>query len=369
MTTDEQLTSLRNNPNAKDIAEADTKDRGERMHRAETSKEYAATVVNALTVTKSHNLLDAMRDCGEWSQGNRTDCCSPYCAKDGRHNAYKDKPSEPKSCYKKITESQDALMKTVLTRYPSDTELRDNLYSVTILFAAFGYNLDGNGNPVFPMQLLKDSDHSRGALVGAVVNAKRKADAQFKALKDAFPDVAWLGGYSWEAQHGERLGLKKQASLKALKKLALTDGLASDCQTIFTSKATEPWRNHYILFHAHLVVDLRGTDHQAFRDYCHKIWGTEDNKKRPVPDGVLIKKLKDEIYNPTKDSLETLALYPFLNQWKYKFKYSGTDEDGTTDDTVYPDITLEPEILSALVQGLTMLNKKTKIVLNNQWGE
>ncbi len=369
MATSKKLATLRKKQKSKDKAEATKKDKGERMHRAATSKEYAAKVVDALTLTKSITLRDTMRDCGDWNHGNRTDCKSLYCAKEGRRKKYKAKGDEATSCYVRLVEEQDATMKTVMARYTSDTALRDNLYSVTILFAAFGYDLDSNDNPIMPMYILKDKARPRGTLVGTVMKAKKKADYQLGRLKKKFPDVAWLGGYSWEAQHRERLGGKKKASLNALENLAVKDKLTSDCQTIFTSDAIDKWRQHYILFHAHLVVDLRGTSHKTFRDYCHKIWGTDDNNNRPVPDGVLVKRFKKDEYKSIPKSLETLAQYPFMNQWKYKFKYSGTDENGNTDDTVYPDITLEPEILSALVNGLTTLNRKTKIVLNNQWDE
>lgn len=387
--TSDKLAKLRKKQKSKDKAEADKKERGERMHRAATSKEYTAKVVDALTLTKSITLRDTMDDCGNWNHGNRTDCCSLYCGKQGRRKYYekktkptakkktiakpkiplKKKADEATSCYVRLVEEQTERMEMVLTRYQNDTALRSNLYSVTILFAAFGYDLDGNDNPIMPMYILKDKARPRGTLTGTVMKAKKKADAQLKALADKFPNVAWLGGYSWEAQHRERLGGKKKASLNALENLAVKDGLTSTCQTIYTSDAIESWRKHYILFHAHLVVDLRGTSHKTFRDYCHKIWGTDDNRKRPVPDGILIKPFKKDEYKSIPESLETLAQYPFRNQWKYKFKYSGTDEDGNTDDTVYPDITLEPEILSALVNGLTTLNRKTKIVLNNQWDD
>ncbi len=367
--TKDKLAQLRAKITAQDLSDAARKDLSIQIQRATQSEKYSSTVWDALLKTGNQSLATDMLDCGEWESGNRQDCRSLYCGKKDRHKAYKDNPSEPVSCYKKITEPQDALMKTVLTRYPTDKEQRDNLRSVTILFAAFGYDLDGNDNPALPMYTLKDKAHPRGTLAGTVIKAKQRADRQLKTLSEKFPDVAWLGGYSWEAQHSERLGGKKKESLKALKTLADKDMLISRCQQTFITPATEPWRKHHILFHAHLVVDLRGTSHQTFRDYCHKIWGTDDNKKRPVPDGVLVKRFKEEEYKKVPDSLKTLAQYPFRNQWKYKFKYSGTDEDGNTDDTVYPDITLEPEILSALVQGLTTLNKKTKIVLNNQWDE
>ncbi len=338
-----------------------------RIQRAVKNKEYSATVDKALTATGSTDLMRDILDCGKWDNGNLNECESLYCARKGHR-----KNGDAKSCYKRTTAEQDTLMNGVLERYDNDdTELRKNLRSVTILFAVYGFDLDKNDNPIFPLYLDIDRTNPRatGTLSGTVIKARDKARGQLKKLKNKFKNVVWLGGYSWEIQHLDKLGLKKSASIDDLigHSSSPKDGLVSDCQKILRTKAQDKWNKHYINFHCHLVVDLRGADGDDFTKFCHTIWGSVDNTARPVRDGVLVKRLVKDEYKSVPESLSTLAQYPFRNQWSYKSDYDGTDDDGHRDDIVDNDDTLEPKILSALINGTTLLNRKIDIVLNNKW--
>ena len=332
-----------------------------RVQRSIKNKEYSATVDTALTATRSFDLISDMLDCSKWEHGNLNECKSLYCAKKGTRK----KSGDAKSCYKRTTAEQDLQMAGVLERYGNDdAELRKNLRSVTILFSVFGFDLDKNDNPVFPMNI-----SPTGALSGTVIKARDKAVAQLGRLKKNFSDVAWLGGYSWEIQHFDKLGPKKSNSLDDLIKHSASpkERLVSDCQKIIRTPAQDKWNKHFINFHCHLVVDLRGTDGDDFTKFCHKIWGVDDNKKRPVRDGVLVKRFVKDEYKSVPDSLSTLAQYPFRNQWSYKSDYDGTDDDGNRDDVVDDGDTLEPKMLSALVNGTTLLNRKINIVLDYNW--
>lgn len=345
---------------AQDAKADEAKDFAERIQRAKQSDEYSTTVIEALDATRSWDLISDMEDCGNRHNGNLMECRSLYCAKKGCR-----KNGAAKSCYKRTTNAQDDLMKKVLQRYNNDdTHLRQNLRSVTILFSVFGFDLDKNDNPVFPMDV-----SPTGAMSGTVIQAKKKADAKMKALAKKYADVAWLGGYSWEVQHRDKLGGKKSNSLDDLLNHSGNEGLASDCQKIIRSPAEDKWHRHFINFHAHLVVDLRGADGDVFTEHCHKIFGSVGNNKRPVRDGVLVKRMVTEDNKSVPESLATLAQYPFRNQWDYKGDYDGTDDDGHRDEAVNPDETLEPQILSALVNGTTLLHRKINIVLDNKWSD
>ena len=332
-------------------------DRTQQQQRAARSSDYRDMVDVALTSTKSDELFNKMLECGDRYNGNLMECHSLYCAKEGER-----KNGKPNSCFKRITEEQKRVMASALNRYGTEAEQRENLRSVTILFSVFGYDLAKSAYPTFPLDLAIDKGNpkSTGRLIGTVMDAKAKADSQLKAMKNRFPSAAWLGAYSWETIRLDCLGAKKEKSVEALLKHSKAEGIEADGQSVVFGDSMDRWRKHYITFHAHLVVDLRGTDAAAFRAYCHKRWGLEGNNKRPVPDGVKIKNLVDG--KNVAESLETLAVYPFLNQWNYKYDYNGEDEEE------YPIVRLEPEILSALINGLALMNRKGKIAISSRWG-
>jgi len=324
------------------------------------SKDYSDTALNALDTTRSHDLAMDIIHCGDWDSGNQLTCHSLYCAKKGERNKADNKNTkEAKSCYMRLTNSQTKLMRTVRDRYDDDIiAMRNNLRSVTILFSAFGFDLDGRDNPVFPLVVGKN-----GKLGGVVMNAKRQAKKQLDKVKNEFPDVKWLGGYSWEIQHLDKLGPKKSVSLDALINLD-NHKFATACQKVARTQAQDKWHKYYINFHSHLVVDLNGTSDIDFHDFCHSIWGKKDNKKRPVPDGVMIKKFDTTRSIP--DSLDTLAQYPFRNQWEYKWDYDG-EPDEQDDNQIAPKDLLEPELLSALISATRSINKHSRLVVNNNW--
>jgi len=329
--------------------------------RAKKTKDYSATTMDAFDATRSHNLALDMLGCSDWYDGNQQTCHSLYCAKKGeRQKVGHKKAKEAKSCYKRITNKQTALMRSVVDRYDNnDKAMRQNLRSMTILFSAYGFDLDKHDNPIFPLYKGKN-----GSLSGVVMDAKKLAAKQLKKVKDRFPNVKWLGGYSWEVQHLNKLGGKKSVSLGAL--IGLNDQkFATACQKVFQDSNRIKWGKHYINFHCHLVVDLNGTDDKVFGRFCHSVWGQDGNKKRPVPDGVRIIEFKRAYYKSVPESLDTLAQYPFRNQWDYKFKYAG-DVDK---DIVDHNNLLEAEVLSALISATRLINKHSSLVINNNWND
>lgn len=255
--------------------------------------------------TYYHRLGSSIASCGNMDGwGNVINCRSPYCMR----------------CGGRMIKSQQQIISTALNKYFTDQEQRDNLKHLTILFSIFPFDTSSATYPIFPMDM--------------AIAAKKDADRMlrnFSALK-RFKGLRWRGAYSWEAIHHNYLTDKKLRTNTALKKASA-----------LYQPAIPPngkWQHHQILFHAHLVVDLNGLDRNAVAEYCHQHWG---NKKaiNPVPDGAQLDSL---IYNkPVSDSLNALAKYPF----KSKFDYN--DANRTP---------LEPQILAALCDGLTQLNRR-----------
>ncbi len=229
-------------------------------------------------------------------------------------------------------------MAKVLNRYATEASQRANIKWVTILFSVFGFDLLAKNFPTFPLDTAKE--------------AKNIAVKELEALGKMFPDAVWLGGYSWEAVRRDIASPYKHATIKALIGLSDSAGLVAPAPSSIFANPMDKWREHLITFHAHLVVDLAGTDEQAFHDYCHGKWG----RARGVPRGVLITPLVSTKAVP--DSLDTLAVYPYLNQWIYK--QAKADKKAKVSPT-----SLEPEILSAMVSGLTAL--KPSIRTKHGW--
>lgn len=301
----------------------------------------------------SHHLADKMDDCSSDDRwGNPIKCHCLYCAK------RRDKDGTPNSCYIITTDKQKADMATVLDRYDNDDEqLRANLRWVTLLFSVYSFDLKAESYPTFPLDIVKMNPKGKGSATGTVMDAKKKAQKQLSAMRTMFPNMAWFGSFSWEVIHLDLLGAKKQETIPALIKASSSKGIISPAQEppIFGDTMGH-WRKHYITFHTHLVVDLRGSDEQEWRNYCHRMWGSQ-NKKFPIPDGVRIENLNER---KVTDSLDTFAVYPFVNQWNYK--QSKADKKAKV-----PVTRLEPEILSALINGTTELNKRNSITINNKW--
>ncbi len=264
-----------------------------------------------------HNLGASMASCGDvdgW--GNIINCRSPYCMR----------------CGGTMIKNQQNVIATALAKYPTHQQQRDNLKHLTILFAIYPFDTTRTTYPVFPM--------------ATAIAAKKDADRMlrnFRALK-RFKGLRWRGAFSWEAIHLHRLTDKK---------------LVTDTALIKASAAYQPatpptgkWQHHRLLFHAHLVVDLDGLDRDAVADYCHEHWGN-DKKEYPVPDGAQLDSLFPSM--PVNESLDWLARYPL----KSKFDYN--DANNTT---------LEPDVLAALCDGLTQLNRRGRngvILSNHNW--
>lgn len=288
------------------------------------SDNYKRLIAEALDSTKSHDFISRMDECGDdngWGKPKK--CGSPYCIR----------------CFPEMVGNQKALMAKALNRYATEAGQRANLKWVTILFAVFGFDLLSQKYPTFPVDTAKDAKENL-------------ATKEMAALDKIFPNPVWLGGYSWEAVRPDIASPYKHATIKALAATTSAAGIAAPAPPEIFAHPMDCWRNHLITFHAHLVVDLAGTDEKAFHTYCHGKWGMG----RSVPRGVLIMPLVKNKAVP--DSLETLAVYPYLNQWIYK--QSKADKQAK----VSPN-PLEPEILSAMVSGLTRL--KQSIRTNHKW--
>ena len=250
-------------------------------------------------------LASSFAKCGtDDGWGNTINCRSPYCMR----------------CGGKMIGAQQKIISTALKKYPTNQQQRDNLRHLTLLFSVFPFDLSSTTYPVFPLN--------------TAISAKKDADRMlrnFGAIK-RFTGLRWRGAYSWEPVHQHWLTTTKLRTITALKKASAVYQPANP--------PTGKWQHHQILFHAHLVVDLNGLDRNAVADYCHEHWG---NKKivDPVPDGAQLDPL---FYNkPVDDSLKDLAKYPL----KSKFDYN--DANNTP---------LEPDVLGALCDGLTQLNKR-----------
>lgn len=252
-----------------------------------------------------HKLGASIASCGDvdgW--GNIINCRSPYCMR----------------CGGKMIGAQQKIIATALAKYPTNQQQRDNLRHLTILFAVFPFDTSSATYPVFPTD--------------TAIAAKKDADRMlrnFGALK-RFKGMRWRGAYSWESIRDNLLTDTKRRTITALKKASTA-----------YQPATPPkgkWQHHRILFHAHLVVDLNGLDRNAVAGYCRQHWGNNKAVNR-VPDGAQLDSL---FYNkPVDDSLDDLAKYPL----KSKFDYN--DDNNTT---------LEPDVLAALCDGLTQLNRR-----------
>jgi len=291
--------------------------------RGAKSDDYKRLIAEALASTKSHDLTDSMSDCGNdngW--GKPIKCGSPYCIR----------------CFPEMTGNQKALMAKALNRHANEAEQRANLKWVTVLFSAFGFDLLEKNYPTFPLDTAK--------------KAKIIAGNELEALAAKFPSVVWLGGYSWEAVRLDVASQYKHATLENLAAATSSAEIEAPAPSEIYAHPMDRWRNHLITFHAHLVVDLAGTDESAFHTYCHGKWGMG----RGVPRGVQIDPLYPQKSVP--DSLDTLAVYPYLNQWIYKQPKA----DRQAKVLATP---LEPEVLSAMVSGLTSL--KQSIRTKRKW--
>lgn len=287
------------------------------------SDNYKRLIAEALDSTKSHDLSGKMDDCGDdngW--GTPKKCGSPYCIR----------------CFPEMVGNQKALMAKALNRYATEADQRANLKWVTILFASFGFDLLDKGHPTFPLDTAK--------------KAKATAGNELETLGAKFPSAVWLGGYSWETVRLDVASQYKHATIDALMDASSLAGLVAPAPSPIFTSPMDKWRKHLIIFHAHLVLDLAGTDAQAFHTYCHGKWGMG----RGVPRGVL--KMPLVTNKAVPDSLDTLAVYPYLNQWIYK--QSKADKQAKVSPT-----SLEPEVLSAMVSGLTTL--KQSIRTKRKW--
>ena len=291
--------------------------------RGAKSDDYKRLVGQALCATKSDLLADRMDSCGNdngW--GKPIKCGSPYCIR----------------CFPEMTGNQKALMAKALNRYATEAEQRANLKWVTILFSAFGFDLLEQNYPTFPLDTAKE--------------AKIIGGNELEALAAKFPSVVWLGGYSWEAVRLDVASQYKHATLENLTAVTSSAKIEAPAPPEIYAHPMDRWRNHLITFHAHLVVDLAGTDEPAFHAYCHGKWGMG----RGVPRGVQIDTLYPQKSVP--DSLDTLAVYPYLNQWIYK-------QPKAEKQAKVLAAPLEPEVLSAMVSGLTSL--KQSIRTKRKW--
>jgi hypothetical protein len=233
------------------------------------------------------------------------------------------------------------LMNGLFGGYATGTDQRENIRHVSVLFDAYGFDLESRPHPVFPLQR---------TLAGI-----KYARDEVQALKRRFPNIKILGALELDVLDAVARGLQKNPkTMEAL----LSAGLARDyyrsplCRLV-PPPGMEEWEEHVLVLHAHLVVDLNGADKRAFRNWCHERWGNTRPKNRVprpknrVPRGVHITPLR--LDRPIETSINMLARYPL----KTPFHYHVPKDKAGCD--IAPRRALEPAILSAMIVGRSQL--------------
>lgn len=289
--------------------------------RATAARQFGAKVggkqrliEQTLSLHGEWKLWQRIRDCGT----DRRRCGSPHCV----------------HCHRRFVKGQARLMNRLFERYATEADQRENIRHVSVLFDAYGFDLESRPHPVFPLQR---------TLAGI-----KYARDEVQALKRHFPNIKILGALEIDVLDAVARGLQKNPkTLEALLSAGLArDHYRSPLWCLVPPPGMEEWDEHLLVLHMHLVVDLSGTDSRAFRKWCHKRWGNT-RPKNPVPRGVHIAPLRFD--RAIETSIKMLARYPLKTPFHYHVPKDRLGRD------VAPRRALEPAILAAMVVGRSQL--------------
>lgn len=234
------------------------------------------------------DLADKIDECGtpieNHSYFSRHCCRSVYCVK----------------CHKDFVAKQTNAVRSLFDRYSTETEQRQNILHLTIVFDAFRL-FTKKGQPLIPKppQTAEfPTEYADGALKDAREKLKHK-------LRHKFPDIGYAGAFEWEVYSDETL------DWRAHDKAAAKELLGHD--KILDPRLTEA-QAHIVLFHAHIVVDLNGTQEKEFRTWMKNQFA----KRAGIPDKhtVHISKLFEN--RAIEESIQCLARYPLKTYLHYK---------------------------------------------------
>lgn len=278
----------------------------------------------ALTTFGLAPLWDKMDECRK-PTGQRHDrdrCGTIYCIQ----------------CYNRAVARQHQRITKLFQRHSSEAEQRQHLRHVTLLFDAYGFDLWSKPYPVFPYdRTLTGIDYARKEL---------------NALKRKFPELVMVGAFELEPMDGPARNRRYNA--KAIVAL-LNDGAVRDTglgiKRISVPTGMAKWQDHVLVLHAHILMDLQGTDISAFDTYCRQRFGNL-RKVNKVPRGVVINPLRDNMTIP--ESITGISKYPYKTFFHYDLPKR---LKGIVQPTMY-----EEEILAAMIHGHKRLGTKRTLI-------
>jgi hypothetical protein len=273
---------------------------------------------DSLSEHSAWELRDKISDCGT----DRRRCGSPYCVR----------------CHSRFLKGQERPMRRLFNRYASEVDQRQNIRFLTILFDAYGFDARKSfGRQQFSLAFPLRRTQA----------AIKYARAEIQVLKRRFPKLKIVGAFEMDVLDATARSLRNDATtLQALLKAGEVRDQRASFLRLICPPTMASWQDHVIIFHAHLVVDLDGTDEQMFRDWCHKRWG-KNCPNNSIPHGVHITRLRSD--RAIENSIEMLARYPLKTPFHY---HVPRDAKGRL---VAPKRPLEKPILAAMVVGRSAL--------------
>ena len=115
--------------------------------------------------------------------------------------------------------------------------------------------------------------------------------------------------------------------------------------------AMTKWRDHVLVLHAHVLMDLKETDISAFDTYLRQRLGN-DRKLNKVPRGVVVNPLRGNITIP--ESITGISKYPYKTFFFYDLprRLKG----------IVPPSMYEDEILAAMIDGHKLLGTQRTLI-------
>jgi hypothetical protein len=241
-------------------------------------------------------------------------------------------------CYNRAIERQRERIISVFQRHTSEQAQRSHLRHVTLLFDAYGFDLWAKSYPTFPYdRTLAGIEYARKEL---------------RAMKRKFPNLVMVGGIELEPM--DKDARQRRYNSKATDSLLLEGAVrdrAVGYRRISVPSGMEKWQDHIILLHAHILMDINGTDEQAFKSYCQERLGNK-RKVNPVPRGVVINPLRDN--KTINESIDGISRYPYKTFFHYNLPKRLKDQ-------VPPD-RYEDEILATMIVGHGALGTKRTLI-------
>jgi hypothetical protein len=278
----------------------------------------------ALTTFGHASLWDSMDECRKPADQrfDRDRCGTIYCI----------------PCYNRAINNQRKRIAAVFQRHSTEADQRQHLRSVTLLFDAYGFDLWAKPYPVFPYdRTLKGIEYARGEL---------------KKLKRKFPNLVMVGAFELEPMDNQARSLR--LNRKATDAL-LDDGVIRDTavgiKRISVPARMTMWQDHVLVLHAHILMELKGTDINAFDTYCRQRLGN-DRKMNKVPRGVVINPLRPHM--TIEESITGISKYPYKTFFHYDHPKS---LKGIVSPAMYED-----EVLAAMIVGHKLLGTKRTLI-------